>query len=1345
MEKVKFLSTRELRSLEFEGDGIQRLSGIALGQGNMALEVVVCEARNCPTSTQMRNLFRKRRAGRATPVLIVVLYGEKAAVCGPVGDDPPCYTDLDVALLDKTCNVALSEPDRHAALRFLKVALPDIDSPIPGLRNEGFLALHELKNGVPKRKEWDHASKHGREALKKSGRELVHTLGFDVQELPNQMSVLIARDKKVAVAIFLERNESSDIACERYSGLTPVSRALASADQERLPYVMIISDRKLRLYPVSTGIGVGRRGRTETFVEAHLDIIPEPLAAYLWYLFSSEALCDNGFLEDILDRSNDYSADLGKRLRERIYDSVIPKLAMGISENRGLKHPTSDQLRETYQMALTTLFRLLFVAYAEDKELLPYRANEAYRRRSLKQKAHELQVFRLANGAFDTSASHWNEAGLLFDAVDNGNTEWGVPAYDGALFSKDASVNRAGAVLARTALKNDVFGPILVDLLLDQTEEGVVGPVDFRSLGVREFGTIYEGLLESELAVAETDLTVDKDELYRPARNGKNVRVRKGNVYLTGASGARKALGSYFTKSFAVNHLLDHALEPRLEEHIRRLDGLDDIEAGNAFFDVRIADIAMGSGHFLVAAVDRIERHLSSYLTRRPIPSVIKELARLRQSAVDALGSLSASIEIEDTQLLRRQIARRCIYGVDLNPQAVDLARLSLWIHTFVPGLPLSLLNHHLVQGNSLVGIATVQEARDVIGKKGALTMFDASALKLMENVAKTMERVGHLNDANAAEIEQARKDLHKAKDMAKPWSRMMDVIAASRVNKTIEDDLPDLIAEWVDDPSSIENSEAARLAETTMAAIPPFHFQVVFPDVFWRDKPGFDVILGNPPWDKLHVEEHEFWARQFPGLRGITQRDREKEIARLRSQRQDLVKLLGSEVAAADLARNVISTGPFPGMGSGHPDLYKAFCWRFWQLVSKNGRIGVILPRATFAGAGSEEFRRTLFAKGRIIDLTILLNRGGWVFDDADHRYTIALLSAEKNAPTDEEMVPFRGPYTSHKGFTDGTKTQPFRFRVSEVLSWTDTAALPNLPDDEAVDVFLQLRKSPSFGDDSRKSWKARPIQGDVNATADKGLMDFSKTKPDRYWVVYKGESFDLWTPDTGGYYAWIDPQLILHHLQKKRVHSAKVKTSVYSEMPKQWINDRNTLPCMFPRVAFRDVTNYTNRRTMIASLIPPQTILNHSAPFLVWQNGDELDQAYLLGIFSSLPLDWYCRRFVETHVTFGILSSLPIPLVDRKNVLWKEVTKLAGRMACQDTRYKHWAEALGVECGPVEPEKMNRMIADLDAIVSNLYGLSEKQLRHIFETFHEGWDFTERLKTTLEYYRKWRVINET
>ena len=183
--------------------------------------------------------------------------------------------------------------------------------------------------------------------------------------------------------------------------------------------------------------------------------------------------------------------------------------------------------------------------------------------------------------------SHWNEVRALWRAVAVGNPEWGVPAYNGGLFADDPNVSEAGSSLAEISLPNEAFEAALRHLLVIETAEGVLGPVDFRSLGVREFGTVYEGLLESELAYAGTNLQLKKGE-YMHAREGQPVAVAAGEVYLHNRSGARKSSGSYYTKPFAVEHLLDGALERAIDDHFARLDAKDDTGAAEAFFDFRV-------------------------------------------------------------------------------------------------------------------------------------------------------------------------------------------------------------------------------------------------------------------------------------------------------------------------------------------------------------------------------------------------------------------------------------------------------------------------------------------------------------------------------------------------------------------------------------------------------------------------------------------------------------------------------------------------------------------------------------------------------------------------------------
>jgi hypothetical protein len=954
---MAFLGDHELRPLELADVRGFRPVGLALGNGAQPVEVAVIEASYRPSLSDLRTLWKVRLRGRATPLLMVALYDAQAAICGPAGDQPPTYADLDPELVERICRAALEEPDRHAALRRLHAIIPNVQASLAGLRNEGLFATHELEHDVRRRPDWPDANSRATPLLKERGEALLRTLGFSVEPLTaGPGSILRAAGTRTALAIFLDRNESPETPSRRFADHSPVTWALNVADQERLRYVIVCNGAQIRLYLTELGRGVGQRARTETYVEIDLDFIKPAEAGYLWLLFSAPALIAGGSVEEILEQSRRFAAELGERLRERVYQDAIPRLAKALLAARGLAHPSAEQLAETYQMALLLLFRLLFVAYAEDRDLLPFRTNGLYETRSLKHKATELAELARktpsvadiqSGGAFDRGNSLWEEVNQLFNAINQGHTEWGVPAYNGGLFLSDKEISPLGHALAQIKLSNRDFGPVLFYLLADQTPEGW-GPVDFRNLSVREFGTIYEGLLENELSVAPADLAVTPKGEYRLARNKDEITVRAGELYPHTPSGARKSTGSYFTKHFAVEHLLEHALEPALDDHIKRLDALDDRAAAEAFFDFRVADIAMGSGHFLVAAVDRIERKLSNYLTAHPLADVSAELVRLLGAAKAELEKvgLADGVEIEGTQLLRRQIARRCIYGVDLNPMAVELARLSIWIHTFVPGLPLSFLDHNLIEGNSLVGIATVEEATNEV-RKHSLPLFALSAERLLGRSRDALIKLARVSDANAEQIAAARSAAKQAREAVAPAEALFDILSAARLDKS----LAALVGQWAQAHTQGEKFEAALagLPGSTMhaesrrilKAIPPLHFPIAFSEVFLRERAGFDVILGNPPWEEATVEEDRFWTRYDPGFHSLPQGQQESAKKRYRRERPDLVRLYEEERGKAELLRHVLTSGPFPGMGTGDPDVYKAFAWRFWNLVSRTESCG--------------------------------------------------------------------------------------------------------------------------------------------------------------------------------------------------------------------------------------------------------------------------------------------------------------------------------------------------------------------------------------------------------------------
>ncbi len=241
------------------------------------------------------------------------------------------------------------------------------------------------------------------------------------------------------------------------------------------------------------------------------------------------------------------------------------------------------------------------------------------------------------------------------------------------------------------------------------------------------------------------------------------------------------------------------------------------------------------------------------------------------------------------------------------------------------------------------------------------------------------------------------------------------------------------------------------------------------------------------------------------------------------------------------------------------------------------------------------------------------------------------------------------------------------------------------------------------------------------------------------RRWPVYKGASFDLWNPDTGAYYASVDAEEITHHLQQKRLRQHRTSKSPFAEFSGEHIEDPQTLPCLRPRIAFRDITNSTNTRTVVTALVPGEVVITNQGPYLLWPKGDVRDQAFLLGALSSMILDWYARRVVELHLNFHILNSFPIPDPGEGHPVRDRVVVIAGRLAAVDERFVEWAAEVGVPVGSANDEAIKQdLICELDACVAHLYGLDEDDLAVVYDTFSETVDYSDRHAAVLAHFRR-------
>lgn len=1292
-------------------------------------QVAVASASAVPSRQALRDLFTARKGKTQTQLVVAVVHGGKVQLCGPDPQAQPI--ELLVEQAERQLQSVLAEPDVLAATeRFAGFRKASSTTGVSGFTNSGLFATHHIMSNVPKRTDWAQLGKRASPLLGLRRTKLVEALGFSTKPGPNGTLLLsVGSHPPRAVAVLLDDSEQFDTKTQRFQ-LSPVAFGLALASRQELPWLVVLRKDQIRLYPGRDGVGVGSKGQAETFFEVDLSTIDEEYAALLPLIFSAVALTKDGTAEELLRDSGRYATELGRRLRERIYDEIVPPLAEEVAwrltNDAGLELD-AEGLSTSYRVTLRILFRLLFQAYAEDRGLLPSGRNEGFDANSLKTIARRLLDSDVE--AFGGASTMWFDLIQVWNAIDQGNPQWQIPTYNGGLFSTDPGRSPEGALIKKIELPDSVLGPALKSLLIDVSDDGVLGPVDFRSLSVREFGTIYEGLLESSLSLAETDLTFDDSGAWVPAGEGDEVVAPAGAIYFHTASGERKATGSYFTPKVVVDHLVERSIVPVLTKHLERIAAYltkgDAAAAAREFFDFRVADLAMGSGHFLVAAVDKIEALMRTFLTEHTVPGVIEELLRLAAVARDALGTDDvAKSEVDEVGLLRRQIARRCIYGLDINPMAVELARLALWIHTFVPGLPMSNLDHGLVSANSLTGIGTIEEALDALqpGRNpGEISLFDEILTDQLASAKTLLVDVANASEANKAEVEEGARLLAEARHAADTARQIFDAAVAARIG-------------WIDPGAILDDKSLQRvldLPEVAEAAeqLQPAHMPYLFPEVFLRTADGFDVILGNPPWEKIKVETDQWWGLRLPGLRSMPQKQKTTALKEFRESRPDLEAEFERESETVQALNEVIKKGPF-ALGSGDTDLYQAFAWRNWQLLRAGGRCAIVVPRGALSGSALAQWRRHILANGSFADVCFIENTGRWAFD-MEPRYTIGLSVIEKGG---HSVVRWAGPFANLKDFLAGEGGLA-EVPGDEFITWSNSVAFPLIPDPICAQIFRQMKKSPRF-DEVRDGWDFRPIR-ELDATGDKKIMEFDVENADGRMPIDAGASFNLWSPDHGKPYAYSPKDKLRSYLAAKVATSSRNSRSAIFGMH---FTSRE-LPLDRPRIAFRDITRATDTRTAIACLLPPGTATVHNAPALIRRSGTSVAEAFLLGVMCSIPFDWGARRWVELHLTYEVLFQLPVPFYEEDSLLCARVAEIAGTLAAVDDRYAEWASEVGVPVGSVKtPTERDDLLAELDALVNLLYGLSEDQVEHVFATFHRGWKYEPRLEAVLQHYRTWR-----
>jgi len=1010
----------------------------------------------------------------------------------------------------------------------------------------------------------------------------------------------------------------------------------------------------------------------------------------------------NGFLE------HPANADLRQRLASG---------ALALSSATGEGHSFFSQL-------LRLVYRLIFLLAAEDRDLLHPPDTEPQLRElyALGYSAGSLRDRAVRRAAWDNFDDRWQGLRLTFRALAHGEPRLGLPAL-GGLFSPDQTPD-----LDLLALSNRSLFRAMYSLAWLRTATGPV-PVNWRDMQTEELGSVYEGLLELTPRLADT---------------GRAMTFAEG---LETKGNERKTSGSYYTPDALVQTLLDSALDPVLDRIEAESEGSSE-DAAAGLLTVTVIDPACGSGHFLLAAARRIATRV----------------ARLRADGVPTQ---------DDYRRALRDVVRLCIYGVDRNPMAVELSRVALWIETVEPGKPLGFLDANLRCGDSLLGVFSLEALRhgipDVAYKplagddKTVAKVFAArnkedlkgqarldfsgrpTSLPIPPTLATSALALRALPEDSEGDIEartRAFEAMRSNPELTK-WFDAADLyvaaflapkvkpVAGSVSNQEFPGQplVPVSSHVWM----KLQNGQVygpllgAAQALTTFARV--FHWPFEFPHIFFSEpstRRGFDVVLGNPPWERIKLQEQEFFASREPMIaEAANAAARGRLITALKSAPANSREYhLHKEFEVAKRVAEAASifarvpqgdSGRFPLTGRGDVNTYALFAELFSNLSSVRGRAGIIVPTGIATDATTAPFFSSLVEHHRLVRLVDFENSRA-IFPNVHRSFKFCLLTT--SGETEKANFTFF--------LTDpGQLSEPHR---SFTLSPGQISAIN--PNTNTAPVF----RSAADADLTAKIYERVPILVDENAGESGNPWKLSFHS--RLWHMAEDSSWFANSTEFDEAYSPLYEAKMINHFDHRwgtyegldsRDCTDKEKTDPFFEVtPRYWVPSSEVETRLSGQgwkkqwlSGWRDITNVTNSRTVISGFLP-RTAIGHKFP-LFFTNLDVRLVCSLVANLSSIVLDYVARQKLGgTSLTFNYLFQLPV--VSPNRYIKADLDFIVPRvLELTYTSYSMtpFARDLGYQGEPFawDVDRRAQLRAELDAWYSRAYDLSRDDVRYILD----------------------------
>lgn len=1099
----------------------------------------------------------------------------------------------------------------------------------------------------------------------------------------------------------------------------------AVAALKRCSWVILTNGRLWRLYSSRVS------SSSTNYFEVDLDGVAAETDARLVYfvsLFSSSSFVVRQDVTDVdlvYDEGIKHAQDVEKDLRKKVFDGdLFLNLVKSVLSHSAVKTYSQEDLDQAKALALKLLYRLLFVLYAESRGLLPVQ-NAKYKEFSLEFLRPRLEAF----GKEPAGHSVWDILRTLFVMISKGDVDANLPQYDGALFEEDRALDGITA-------KNEFLVPPLRGLM-----ESDKGGIDYQNLGVRHLGSLYEALLEYSVMQARQPLVMYKEEIL-DAKFAEDLTqkpvgyVDKGELYLSVKGLARKGTGSYYTPDEIVTFLVKKGLEPHFktrEEQFRtdyqRLPPASkprDFELEKKctedLLGLRVVDPAMGSGHFLVAVVNEVTKWVIDLLREFPDAPLMREIEEFRKGIIEEQRKRGIRLDenlLTDDVILKRIVMKRCVFGVDINPLAVELAKVSLWLDSFTIGTPLTFLDHHIRCGDSLIGLWI----EDIASK-----VFETTLEKWTGTVstagASLVDAVVMPADLTVEQVTQSREAYETVTEKTRPLCVLLDMSCASVIDPELGKKLPSNLAliEQTFRQSGAKPKWWALVEETLRLSEKYrfFHWELEFPDAFTKERRGFDLIVMNPPWDAVKPEDDDFFSMHRSDFRRIRSKPEKKKVMK------ELLKDKSISKTYKEYRKNIEdkvcffkNSGEYVRRGSGDTNYWKLFLERALNLAGDGGSFALVIPSGIVTDEGGKQLREALF-EGRIRTMFEFENKNG-IFPDVHRSYKFVLLVVDKTTPTES----FPAAFYLHQ--TEALEGRVEREKFLEIPmkligdSAPDSLSIPEPRNKQELDLIIGIYQSHPLIGDNNKGWTIRLIR-ELDFPADSDLL----RTDGKGWPLFDGKNIHQFIPDFERVWFHVAPESGLNRVKKHREFNS-INRQVHEK----------------PRLVIRRITCSTNVRTVIASIIPPHSFSATNAPVVlpIVEGKIGLDfkydqnLAYLAGLFNSMVFDFLIRRRIPFTLNFFYVYQTPVPA--SLNTKYAEhITKTSARLSSVDSRFNEFASALGVECGPLTMKERVELTARLNALVAKHYGLSREQLEVILQSF-EGFEEDKELVNMKEI--KW------